>query len=159
MESPLGSLRLVGDGAALTAVLPSGGPGDPGPAGPAGGWVHDPTGFEAAVAQLDAYFAGRSDRFDLPLGAGGTAFERQVWQALAEIPYGTTATYGELAARIGRPGAARAVGAAAGRNPLLVVVPCHRLVGADGALTGYRAGIDRKRWLLDHEAAVATPAA
>jgi methylated-DNA-[protein]-cysteine S-methyltransferase len=104
--------------------------------------------FLAAEAQLHAYFAGELERFELPLARRGTAFQRSVWNALAEIPYGTTSTYSELAARIGRPGACRAVGAANGRNPLPVIVPCHRVLGAAGGLTGYGGGLDRKRRLL-----------
>jgi methylated-DNA-[protein]-cysteine S-methyltransferase len=104
--------------------------------------------FAEAEAQLHAYFAGGLERFELPLAPGGTAFQRSVWDAVAEIPYGSTTTYSELAARIGRPSACRAVGAANGRNPLPVIVPCHRVVGAAGALTGYGGGLERKRLLL-----------
>jgi methylated-DNA-[protein]-cysteine S-methyltransferase len=104
--------------------------------------------FPEAHAQLHAYFAGELERFELPLGPLGTPFQRSVWDALAEIPYGTTTTYSELAARIGRPAACRAVGAANGRNPLPVIVPCHRVIGAGGGLTGYGGGLERKRHLL-----------
>ena len=105
-----------------------------------------------AAEQLAEYFAGRRTRFDLPLTPRGTAFQLAVWQALRGIPHGETASYGAIARAIGRPGAARAVGAAIGRNPLSVVVPCHRVVGADGTLTGYAGGLDRKARLLDLEA-------
>jgi methylated-DNA-[protein]-cysteine S-methyltransferase len=111
--------------------------------------------FPEAEAQLHAYFAGELERFELPLAPRGTAFQRSVWDALAEIPYGSTTTYSELAAKIGRPGACRAVGAANGRNPLPVIVPCHRVIGAAGALTGYGGGLARKRRLLALETAKA----
>jgi methylated-DNA-[protein]-cysteine S-methyltransferase len=104
--------------------------------------------FAEAEVQLHAYFAGGLEHFELPLAPGGTAFQQSVWDALAEIPYGSTTTYSELAARLGRPSACRAVGAANGRNPLPVIVPCHRVVGAAGALTGYGGGLERKRLLL-----------
>jgi methylated-DNA-[protein]-cysteine S-methyltransferase len=104
-------------------------------------------------AQLHAYFAGELRRFELPLAPRGTAFQLSVWEALLEIPYGSTTTYSELAASIGRPSACRAVGAANGRNPLAVIVPCHRVIGAAGALTGYGGGLERKRLLLALEAA------
>jgi methylated-DNA-[protein]-cysteine S-methyltransferase len=111
--------------------------------------------FLAVEAQLDAYFAGELERFGLPLAPRGTAFQRSVWEALLEIPYGGTTTYSELAGAIGRPSACRAVGAANGRNPLPVIVPCHRVIGAAGALTGYAGGLERKRRLLALEAAKA----
>jgi methylated-DNA-[protein]-cysteine S-methyltransferase len=106
-----------------------------------------------AAAQLRAYFAGELRRFDLPLAAGGTDFQRRVWAAVGTIPYGATATYSEIAATVGHPSGCRAVGAANGRNPLPIVVPCHRVVGAAGALTGYAGGLERKRALLDLERA------
>ena len=112
----------------------------------------DPLLLEAA-AQLRAYFAGELREFDLPLAPRGTVFQRQVWTAVSAIPYGSTATYAEIAAAIGRPSACRAVGAANGRNPLPLIVPCHRVIGAAGALTGYGGGLERKRSLLDLEAA------
>jgi methylated-DNA-[protein]-cysteine S-methyltransferase len=105
----------------------------------------------AARAQLDAYFAGDRTEFELPLAPRGGAFDRRVWAAVAAIPHGATATYGELAAGLGVPGAARAIGAANGRNPIAVVIPCHRVVGAGGALTGYAYGLDRKAGLLSLE--------
>jgi len=107
--------------------------------------------FTECARQLDAYFAGRLTRFDLPLTLDGTPFQRGVWAALQDIPYGETVSYGELAQELGRPTAARAVGLANGRNPVAIVVPCHRVVGASGALTGYGGGLDRKRHLLAHE--------
>jgi methylated-DNA-[protein]-cysteine S-methyltransferase len=105
----------------------------------------------AAAGQMEEYFAGTRRRFDLPLDLGGTDFQRQAWLALADVPYGETATYGEQADRIGRPGAFRAVGAANGRNPVPVVLPCHRIIGADGSLTGFGGGLEVKQRLLDHE--------
>jgi methylated-DNA-[protein]-cysteine S-methyltransferase len=113
----------------------------------------DDAPFEEAVAQLRAYFAGELTEFDLPLAMHGTEFQRRVWTGLREIPFGETISYGELAARVGSPGASRAVGLANGRNPIAIIVPCHRVIGADGSLTGYGGGLDRKVWLLEHEAA------
>lgn len=110
--------------------------------------------FTAAANQLDAYFAGELTRFDLPLAPHGTQFQRRVWAALQEIPYGRTESYGELAQRIGSPGGARAVGLANGKNPIGIVIPCHRVVGSDGSLTGYGGGLGRKKQLLDLELAV-----
>lgn len=104
--------------------------------------------FASVIAQLDAYFAGKRTSFDLDLAPEGTAFQREVWRALAAIPYGTTTTYSDLARSIGRPNAVRAVGAANGRNPLSIVVPCHRVVGRDGTLTGYAGGLAHKASLL-----------
>lgn len=148
IDSPLGPLLLTGDGRALTRVAMTGHK----HAEPIQtGWRKDATPFNAAREQLEAYFEGRLQLFDLPVEPAGTDFQRQVWQALREIPFGYTQGYGELAARIGRPGAARAVGMANGRNPIPIIIPCHRVIGADGSLTGYGGGIERKRWLLVHE--------
>jgi len=105
------------------------------------------------VEQLQAYFAGEREDFDMPLGLHGTPFQRRVWAALQEIPYGETISYGELARWVGSPGASRAVGSANGRNPVAIVVPCHRVIAADGGLGGYGGGLDRKTWLLEHEGA------
>jgi methylated-DNA-[protein]-cysteine S-methyltransferase len=113
----------------------------------------DDQAFTRVAEQLGAYFAGELTRFELRLSTGGTAFQRRVWAALQSIPYGTTVAYSELAAEIGQPRAVRAVGAANGRNPISIVIPCHRVVGADGSLTGYGGGLARKRWLLEHERA------
>lgn len=104
-----------------------------------------------AMRQLTAYFAGTLSSFDLPLAPHGTEFERAVWRALREIPYGQTRTYGQIAAQLGKPGAARAVGRACGKNPLLIVVPCHRVLGGGGRLTGFAAGLEAKRRLLETE--------
>ena len=111
----------------------------------------DPLLLETAD-QLRAYFAGALREFDLPLAPDGTAFQGDVWHAVAAVPYGSTASYAEIAAAVGRPAACRAVGAANGRNPLPVIVPCHRVIGSTGGLTGYGGGLDRKRSLLDLEA-------
>ncbi|PSK81389.1 methylated-DNA-[protein]-cysteine S-methyltransferase [Murinocardiopsis flavida] len=108
-------------------------------------------GFESAITQVREYFAGERTVFDLPLHMEGTDFQRTVWTALLDIPFGETVSYGELAERLGKPSASRAVGLANGRNPISIIVPCHRVIGADGSLTGYGGGIERKRHLLDHE--------
>ncbi|KUI26295.1 cysteine methyltransferase [Mycobacterium sp. IS-1742] len=115
------------------------------------GWVPDPTAFCDAVEQLGAYFAGELTTFDLELDLAGTAFQRRVWEALTTIPYGETRSYGEIARQIGAPGASRAVGLANGHNPIGIIVPCHRVIGSNGSLTGYGGGIERKRMLLGME--------
>jgi len=107
--------------------------------------------LEATAAQLREYFAGTLRRFDLPLAPRGTGFQELVWRALTAIPFGETRSYGELARAIGRPAASRAVGAANGANPIAIIVPCHRVIGANGTLTGYGGGLPAKKWLLDHE--------
>ncbi|WP_446725002.1 methylated-DNA--[protein]-cysteine S-methyltransferase [Nocardiopsis sp. N85] len=149
MDSPLGELTLYGDGKALGGVL------TPAKDGrerhvPTD-WIREDgdTGVLAdAITQLRAYFTGELRDFDLPLAPAGTDWQRQVWSALTTIPYGETAGYGELAREIGRPTASRAVGMANGRNPISIIVPCHRVIGADGTLTGYAGGLERKRFLL-----------
>lgn len=120
--------------------------------------TRDARAFAAVVAQLDEYFAGQRTAFELDLAPAGTSFRRAVWDRLRAIPYGQTRTYGELADELGRPGAARAVGLANGANPIGIVVPCHRVVGADGSLTGYGGGLERKRRLLELEQARTAPA-
>lgn len=151
IASPIGELMLRGDGEALTAVEMEPHrwtrPSEPDSR-------REPALFHAATEQLAAYFAGELTEFDLPLAPRGTEFQQRVWQALRTIPYGHTCSYGELAVQLGNPGAFRAVGLANGRNPLAVVVPCHRVIGSDGTLTGYGGGLDRKRWLLGHESTV-----
>jgi methylated-DNA-[protein]-cysteine S-methyltransferase len=112
------------------------------------GWASDDAAFPAAVEQLESYFAGQLFDFDLELDLVGTTFQRAVWQALLTIPYGETRSYGEIAAQIGSPTASRAVGLANGHNPIGIIVPCHRVIGANGSLTGYGGGLDRKRALL-----------
>jgi methylated-DNA-[protein]-cysteine S-methyltransferase len=148
-SSPIGELILVGDADRLTELLL---PEDHGrPPTISADWVEAREPFMPAIAQLDAYFAGELIEFDLPLAPQGTPFQMRVWQELEKIPYGSTATYGQIAQRIGQPKAMRAVGLANGRNPLAIVIPCHRVIGAGGSLTGYGGGLDRKRWLLDLE--------
>ncbi len=148
--SPVGPLTLAGNGEALTTVWFDGAR----PAVASGAAQEDPGPFRAAAEQLDAYFAGELHEFDLTLAPTGTAFQVSVWRGLLEIPYGETRSYGQLATRLGSPGASRAVGLANGRNPVAIIVPCHRVIGADGTLTGYAGGMDRKRLLLDLEAGV-----
>jgi methylated-DNA-[protein]-cysteine S-methyltransferase len=151
VDSPVGPLTLVADDGALTGLYM-----DRQRYRPAdetfGDRAHEP--FAEAAAQLQEYFAGQRTDFDLPLTLAGTPFQRQVWDALRAIPYGRTVSYGQLAQRLGRPSAARAVGLANGRNPVGIIVPCHRVVGAGGALTGYGGGLERKRQLLDLERSV-----
>lgn len=118
------------------------------------GWRRDDTELAEARAQLDEYFAGTRTDFELELAADGTLFQKKVWKALRTIPFGTTQSYGQLATKIGKPTAARAVGAANGCNPISIVVPCHRVIGADGSLTGFGGGLKRKQWLLNHEAEI-----
>ncbi|MBO0814907.1 MAG: methylated-DNA--[protein]-cysteine S-methyltransferase [Actinobacteria bacterium] len=117
----------------------------------------DPGPFAEVIRQLEEYFAGSRTRFDVPVALAGTAFQRKVWAALREIPYGETVSYGQLADRLGQPTASRAVGLANGKNPVGIIVPCHRVVGANGDLTGYGGGIERKRFLLDFERAIHGP--
>lgn len=148
VPSPLGVLTLAGTAEVLTHLAL---PGDDPAAGHAG-WRQDRGAFAPVVDQLDAYFAGDRSDFDVALALEGTEFQRQVWAALLEIPYGQTRSYGDIARRIGRPGASRAVGSANNANPVAIIVPCHRVIGADGSLVGYGGGLDRKRQLLDLEA-------
>ena len=152
IDSPLGELLLVGDAGALRGLYMQEGR-KPGVV--LSGWRRDPDAFAEVVDQLDEYFDGRRTTFELALAPAGSPFQLRVWEALMEIGYGETMSYSELAHRIGRPTAARAVGAANGSNPLSVIVPCHRLIGATGALTGYGGGVERKQSLLDLEARVA----
>lgn len=156
IDSVVGTLTLVADEGAIVGLymdLQRHRPDDDALGEP------DPRGrevepFKAAADQLDAYFAGELTRFDVPLAPRGSEFQQRVWAALQEIPYGRTESYGELAERIGSPGGARAVGLANGKNPIGIIIPCHRVVGADGSLTGYGGGLDRKKQLLDLELAV-----
>jgi methylated-DNA-[protein]-cysteine S-methyltransferase len=153
IESPIGMLRLLGTERGLTGLFM-----ETHRHGPDANeqliWKRDDAKFKAACAQLTEYFAGRRTTFDLAIdrdALGGTPFQRRVWRELENIPYGVTISYGELAQRIGNPDAVRAVGLANGRNPLSIVIPCHRVIGANGTLTGYGGGLERKRWLLDLE--------
>ena len=149
IDSPVGPLTLVVDDAgALAALYTAGQKHLPDAAGLG---VRDDTIAADAVAQLGEYFAGTRSAFELDLAPQGTDFQRRVWALLSGIPAGETRTYGQLAAQLGTPTASRAVGGAIGRNPLSIVVPCHRVIGASGALTGYAGGVERKRWLLHHE--------
>ncbi|GLY38517.1 methylated-DNA--protein-cysteine methyltransferase [Amycolatopsis sp. NBRC 101858] len=148
IASPIGPLTLVGDGTALIGLYFDGHLRTP-RVTDLGPRVDD--GFEAAEQQLGEYFAGTRREFDLELAPRGSAFEKQVWALLTKIPYGETRTYGQLAAELGDPGAAQAVGNANGWNPISVIVPCHRVVGTSGGLTGYAGGLDRKRFLLSLE--------
>jgi len=148
VDSPVGSLTVVGDGTALIGLYFDGHRRTPRltDRGPRVG-----IGFDAAIRQLGEYFAGTRREFDLELAPRGSAFERQVWTLLTKIPYGETRTYGQLAAELGDPGAAQAVGNANGWNPISIIVPCHRVVGTSGNLTGYAGGLTRKRFLLSLE--------
>jgi methylated-DNA-[protein]-cysteine S-methyltransferase len=151
VDSPIGELLMAGDGEQLNRLQMR----DARHQSPIeGGWERDRGPFADLCRQLDEYFAGDRREFDLELDPHGSRFELRVWKALRRIPYGETETYGELAERIGSPGRARAVGAANARNPIAVVIPCHRVIGADGSLTGYAGGLERKRWLLRHEGAL-----
>ncbi len=147
-ESPVGNLWLVGDDSALSGL-----------------YMHEQRyrpalrddcepndkPFKEVRAQLKAYFAGKLRDFDLPLRGAGTAFQQRVWRELRKIPFGELDSYGEIARRLGNANAPRAVGLANGKNPIGIIVPCHRVVGASGALTGYAGGLERKQWLLAHE--------
>ncbi|TJZ54446.1 methylated-DNA--[protein]-cysteine S-methyltransferase [Streptomyces piniterrae] len=153
IDSPLGELLLVGEKSATaaggTALASLSVPGQKRGVTVQDGWTEDAAAFAGIAAQLTAYFEGTRTRFDIEYVTGGSDFQRRVWQALEAIPYGKTCTYGEIATRIGAPRAAvRAVGTAIGSNPLLVVRPCHRVIGANGALTGYAGGLERKQRLL-----------
>lgn len=153
MDSPIGELRIVGRDGAITAIefTPFRPPVD---GRPLGDRVDDDPVLTEAVRQLTAYFGGELTEFDLPLAPRGTDFQQRVWEQLSRIEWGETATYGEIARRLGMTNAAsRAVGLANGRNPIPVVVPCHRVIGADGTLTGYAGGLERKQTLLDLETA------
>lgn len=146
--SPIGELLLASDGKSVTGVYMQD---QKHGTGPTGGWKRDDAALAEPRKQLRAYFAGELRDFELPLAAQGTPFQQGVWRELRAIPYGETISYGELARRVGQPAAARAVGLANGRNPIAIVVPCHRVIGANGSLTGYGGGLARKRWLLAHE--------
>lgn len=148
VDSPIGELLLLGDGHALHGLYMQDGRK---PVRIAPWWERSVAPFRDVRAQLRQYFAGERVTFDTPLAMDGTQFERRVWRALQGIPYGETVSYREIARRVGQPSAARAVGLANGRNPIAVVVPCHRVIGANGTLTGYGGGLERKRLLLELE--------
>ena len=148
IDSPVGKLFLSRDEAGLRELrfarnLP--------PEHPADDWIEDRAAFEDVIAELRDYFAGERKRFEIALAPEGTPFQRKTWETLRRIPFGETITYSELARRVGNPRACRAVGAANGRNPLSIVIPCHRVVGSRGKLTGYAGGVDVKRRLLELE--------
>ena len=155
-ESPVGPLLLMSDGASLTGLHT-----DNDKHRPAiqADWVRDDSAvpFARTIAQLRAYFDGGLTEFDLPLAPQGTEFQMRVWRELRNIPFGETISYAELARRIGRPTASRAVGHSNARNPISIIVPCHRVIGADKSLTGYAVGLERKRMLLAHEAGARAP--
>jgi methylated-DNA-[protein]-cysteine S-methyltransferase len=148
IDSPVGLLTLAGDGTVLTNLRMVD---QAHPPTDQDEWAPDDRAFPDVVEQLQAYFAGTLTDFDVPLRLEGTEFQRQVWAALLEIPYGDTWSYGELATHVGNPSASRAVGLANGKNPIGIIVPCHRVIGANGSLTGYGGGLDRKRALLELE--------
>ncbi|WP_293307074.1 methylated-DNA--[protein]-cysteine S-methyltransferase [Mycolicibacterium sp.] len=145
VESPVGPLTLAGEGSTLMHLRMTEQTHEPDRSGwaPAG-----PDAFSDVIEQLNAYFAGSLTEFDVELDLVGTEFQRRVWAALQTIPYGETRSYGEIAEQIGSPGASRAVGLANGRNPIAIIVPCHRVIGAAGSMTGYGGGIDRKKMLI-----------
>ena len=145
IDSPIGLLGLVVSDSAVTELRMDATPRT------ATGDAAERKVMDEAVSQVEAYFEGSLKDFDLPLRSDGTPFQQAVWRQLEQIPYGTVTSYVEIARRVGRPTASRAVGAANGRNPIAIVVPCHRVIGADGSLTGYGGGMWRKEWLLDHE--------
>jgi methylated-DNA-[protein]-cysteine S-methyltransferase len=151
VDSPIGELLLLGDGDTLHGLYMQDGR-KPIRVNPS--WVRDDEAFADVRRQLDEYWAGERTSFEVKLHLAGGAFQRTVWHALTEIPYGETISYGELARRIGQPDKARAVGTANGANPIAVIVPCHRVIGADGKLVGYGGGLDNKRRLLELESGI-----
>jgi methylated-DNA-[protein]-cysteine S-methyltransferase len=148
VETPIGSILIAGDDKAIVETYFAG-------AQPKPDWIRDDDGLRKASDQLRSYFAGTLQAFELPLAPRGTEFQRSVWSALLEIPYGQTTTYSAIANKIERPAAVRAVGAANGANPIPIIIPCHRVIGTNGSLTGFGGGIDVKRQLLALEARVA----
>jgi len=153
-ETPIGQLLLAGDGESLSLL---GFPGGKMQRRHGEDWVCDKEPFKETAKQLDAYFAGELHEFDLPLAPFGTEFQQRVWDALTQIPFGVTWSYGELARHIGKPKACRAVGAANGLNPIPIIIPCHRVIGSNGKLTGFGGGIETKEFLLQLESATQSP--
>lgn len=150
LASPVGELLLTSDGTALTGLYPASHPSLP----DTSSMTRDDALFAGIRDQLNAYFRGKLSEFKVPLKPAGTTFQQIVWQQLCRIPCATTRTYGEVAAAIGRPSASRAVGAAVAKNPILIIIPCHRVMGSSGAPTGYSGGLELKKWLFEHEAAM-----
>lgn len=148
MSSPVGRLLLSRTGGMLTGLSFQRGAH---PATPAPQWQHDPAALADVVAQLEEYFAGARHGFDVALDPAGTVFQQQVWVALQQIPFGETRSYLEVANAVGRPRASRAIGLAVGRNPIAIIIPCHRVIGSNGTLTGFGGGLDTKRFLLELE--------
>jgi len=148
IDCPLGRMFVQGDGQFVTGLYM---PRHKGWQGPDASWRQSDESFAAVREQLAEYFAGERQQFDVPLKLAGTPFQQQVWQELVRIPFGTTITYAQLAQRVGKPTASRAVGHANGRNPISIIVPCHRVIGTNGKLTGYAGGVDKKQWLLAWE--------
>jgi methylated-DNA-[protein]-cysteine S-methyltransferase len=148
IDTPLGQMFVQGDEQFVTGLFM---PQHKGWRGPDASWHMSNAPFDAVREQLAEYFAGQRQQFDVPLKLTGTPFQQRVWQQLVRIPFGTTITYGQLAQRVGKPTASRAVGHANGRNPISIIVPCHRVIGANGKLTGYAGGVDKKEWLLAWE--------
>lgn len=153
MDSPVGKLTLAGTAGRLRHLRMVDQTYEPSRIG----WEPDDAAFPEAVDQLEQYFGGERQEFELELDLVGTAFQRRVWEALLTIPYGETRSYGQIAAQLDAPGASRAVGLANGHNPIGIIVPCHRVIGANGSLTGYGGGLDKKRALLDMERHKASP--
>jgi methylated-DNA-[protein]-cysteine S-methyltransferase len=145
MESPVGTLLIACDEAGLRRIFFAEGRRE---MRPEPGWRENPASLKEAIRQLSAYFAGQLREFTLPLAPEGTPFQRRVWDELLRIPYGSTISYGQLARRLGDPNASRAVGLANGANPIAIVIPCHRVIGSNGKLTGYGGGLKNKEWLL-----------
>jgi len=154
IDSPLGRLLVAGDREGLRSIAFDRGDRR---CMPESDWIRDDGLLVDPASQLEAYFAGQLVRFDLDLAPTGTPFQLAVWEALETVPYGKTVSYGEIAIRIGKPTAVRAVGTANGANPLPIVIPCHRVIGKDGSLTGYGGGLDLKAFLLELERSVAHP--
>lgn len=154
IDSPVGPLTLAGTNGRLTHLRMEAQTYEPSRTG----WEPDPSAFADAVQELGEYFAGERTEFTVALDPIGTAFQRKVWEALTTIPYGETRSYGEIARQIGSPGAFRAVGLANGHNPIGIIIPCHRVIGSNGGLTGYGGGLERKRILLDLERKRLAPA-
>lgn len=148
-NSPIGPLLLVGDGQCVHKIVF---PQNHQPAEPDFQWVLNKEAFDSLSAELDAYFIGTLQQFTVPLNPGGTEFQQTVWQALRNVEYGATCSYRDIATAIGKPKASRAVGSANGANPIPIVIPCHRIIGTNGTLTGFAGGLHTKHWLLTHEA-------